>query len=264
MKKNSVKMKLLSAAGMLAISAAMLATSTYAWFSMNKEVSVTGLQTKAVAEDGILIGAYTGTTHATAPTAFAVSATATEHDSVVELKPTFTNDGTTWYHAASKQVDNGQDYTDDGYTNVTTGAENEYYLYDKFKIKSTGGAAKDIYVKNIEVTSGGAQDYDSSIRVLITDGTKSLIFNKTGTTWTSETAAASVATSDDITSDVTATATVTNTAGAKILEGVDTTGKDVSIYVYYDGEDTNCKTSKIVDPFVATTITVTFTSEEPT
>jgi hypothetical protein len=48
MKKKSTARKLLPAAGMLAVSASMLATSTYAWFTMNKEVSVTGmtLQTK--------------------------------------------------------------------------------------------------------------------------------------------------------------------------------------------------------------------------
>jgi hypothetical protein len=47
-RKNSAMKKLVPAAGMLALSASMLATSTYAWFTMNKEVSVTGmtLQTK--------------------------------------------------------------------------------------------------------------------------------------------------------------------------------------------------------------------------
>ena len=47
-KKGNTAKKLMPAAAMLAVSASMLATSTYAWFTMNKEVSVTGmtLQTK--------------------------------------------------------------------------------------------------------------------------------------------------------------------------------------------------------------------------
>ena len=43
-KKKSPMMKIVSAAAMLAVSASMLGTSTYAWFSMNKTVSVTGMQ----------------------------------------------------------------------------------------------------------------------------------------------------------------------------------------------------------------------------
>lgn len=40
---NKTKRKLISAIAMLAVSAAMLATSTYAWFTMNKEVEVRNL-----------------------------------------------------------------------------------------------------------------------------------------------------------------------------------------------------------------------------
>lgn len=51
-KKGSTMKKLAPAAGMLAISATMLATSTYAWFTMSREVQVTGLNmTATVPED---------------------------------------------------------------------------------------------------------------------------------------------------------------------------------------------------------------------
>jgi len=55
MKKKSTARKLLPAAGMLAVSASMLATSTYAWFTMNKEVSVTGLAMKTKVGSNLLI-----------------------------------------------------------------------------------------------------------------------------------------------------------------------------------------------------------------
>ncbi len=54
-RKNSTMKKLIPAAGMLALSASMLATSTYAWFTMNREVEVTGLTMKTKVGSNLLI-----------------------------------------------------------------------------------------------------------------------------------------------------------------------------------------------------------------
>jgi hypothetical protein len=54
-KKGNPMKKLVPAAGMLAISATMLATSTYAWFTMNKEVEVTGLTMQTKVSSNLLI-----------------------------------------------------------------------------------------------------------------------------------------------------------------------------------------------------------------
>lgn len=54
-KKASAKRKLLPAAGSLLISAAMLSTSTYAWFTMSKEVQVTGMEVKTTVGSNLLI-----------------------------------------------------------------------------------------------------------------------------------------------------------------------------------------------------------------
>ncbi|SHM59731.1 hypothetical protein [Ruminococcus flavefaciens] len=54
-KKNRTARKLLPAAGMLAVSASMLATSTYAWFTMNKEVQVNGLAMRTKVSSNLLI-----------------------------------------------------------------------------------------------------------------------------------------------------------------------------------------------------------------
>lgn len=54
-RKNSTMKKLIPAAGMLALSASMLATSTYAWFTMNKEVEVTGMELKTKVGANLLI-----------------------------------------------------------------------------------------------------------------------------------------------------------------------------------------------------------------
>ncbi len=54
-KKHGNKMKLLSAVGMLTVSAAMLVSSTFAWFSMNKKVTATSLQVTAKSNSQYLI-----------------------------------------------------------------------------------------------------------------------------------------------------------------------------------------------------------------
>jgi hypothetical protein len=261
-KKNNTK-KLLGAIGMLTVSAAMLVSSTFAWFSMNKDVKALGMQTTAKAEDGIAIAAYTNNGQ-TAPAASAFKDSANAYNlpsSTVQLLPTFTNDGTNWYHSWSKEVDDGQIYGDDGYTAVDNDATNGnyYYLMNKFQIKSIT-ADKAIYVKKVEVaTPANTKAYDESIRVLIKMGSTIQIFNKDGTTWAAETAAASTNGNDAITTDVTASPTVVNNAIATIGTAA-TTGTDVEIYVYYDGEDPACKTTNI--DFDQVTINVTFTSDQ--
>ena len=53
--KNSAAKKIIPAVGMLALSATMLSTSTYAWFTMNKEVEMTGLSMTATVGEGMEI-----------------------------------------------------------------------------------------------------------------------------------------------------------------------------------------------------------------
>lgn len=52
---NSAAKKIIPAAAMLALSTVMLSTSTYAWFTMNKEVKMTGLNMTATAGEGMEI-----------------------------------------------------------------------------------------------------------------------------------------------------------------------------------------------------------------
>jgi len=54
-KKSSPAKKLIPAAGSLLVSAVMLATSTYAWFTMNKNVEVRGMQLKTKVSGNLLI-----------------------------------------------------------------------------------------------------------------------------------------------------------------------------------------------------------------
>lgn len=70
-KKNTTMRKIVPAAGMLTISAVMLATSTYAWFTMSKEVDVTGIQMTASVPENIQISLGAGTGVALSSASFA-------------------------------------------------------------------------------------------------------------------------------------------------------------------------------------------------
>lgn len=54
-KKNSAMKKLIPATCMLLVSATMLASSTYAWFTMNKSVTVTGMTMKTKVSGNLLV-----------------------------------------------------------------------------------------------------------------------------------------------------------------------------------------------------------------
>ncbi len=64
-KKSSTRKKLIPAAGSLLISAAMLSTSTYAWFTMSREVEVTGIKMTASVPENLEISLGEGTVDST-------------------------------------------------------------------------------------------------------------------------------------------------------------------------------------------------------
>lgn len=55
MKKKSLNRKIAGAAAMLMLSAAMLGTSTYAWFTMSREVTVSGMEIRTKVSSNLLI-----------------------------------------------------------------------------------------------------------------------------------------------------------------------------------------------------------------
>lgn len=145
-KKNSPMRKLVAAIAMLALSATSLFGSTYAWFTMNKEVSVTGMEVKAHAEEGLLINEVKLISSNT----WDEAATANTTPSTVVLRPASTSDMVTFWHANSKKsnieagVDNLTDTVKDAsnnyYQNVTagqTGIEDEVLVYDESQTTQT-------------------------------------------------------------------------------------------------------------------------------
>ena len=64
-KNTSAKKKLIPAVAMLTTSAVMLSTATYAWFTMSREVEVTGIKLTATTPQTIEVSLGRATTQAT-------------------------------------------------------------------------------------------------------------------------------------------------------------------------------------------------------
>ncbi len=312
MKKTNAKKKLLPAIGMLAISAAMLSSATFAWFTMNKSVEVTGMKLKAQAEKGILINEKAGVSDGTwSEEAFADS-------TVNALRPASTANFTNWWHANSKKtnteagvnaggtavdtdtvaISNGVYYSDissiSAYdvsaVNDTNAANTVYYVDGTGATASTYDDGEGYYVKyvyyiksssnealqvpagqltaNVTATlqgSASAQALDKAIRVgiKVSGDSKATIFAPvSGSTTdaykvtgdTAGTAASLV----EVTPNAGGSAAAIN-ASVVSLPKVTDPGLEVDVYVWFEGEDVNCKSDNLAETLNAYQIDITFT-----
>ena len=295
-------MKLIPAFVMLLVSAILVSTATYAWFSMNTTVTATGMKVQAKSEAGLLISADK-------TDASWADTDATVYDTVVSLVPTSTNDLATWYHNVSNSADNyahsgtyntlsatsGENQivvitedvasndavanityaNDDGVTGFNNSSDTGYYLMTRFFIKSSGdaltinptGSAPNnwLEIKTISITGMSSSVLlDASLRIGIklSDGTN-----------TSFKILAPFAAAAGLTADATAgtiTYNVNGSTSTTANKGLIATGTTaykahldsgfagtipakttdspmtMDVYLWFEGEDVNCKTNNIV------------------
>lgn len=283
---NSARRKLIPAVGMLVVSAMMLSSSTYAWFTMSDTVKVEGMKLKATASDGLLITDTDVAADRVWATSKDINMTA-----AVALSPTNTADGSEWVTAKSQNFDDAdKDQTATGayttickptadpainftYTNPTSNGSHwitgegvgsytinnisaNYVLLKNFWVKSSGNAdwSKDLTVTGVTATIGTTNltgdenaaarakeaDLYKSLRVLIVVGSESFIY---APITTDDTAVKFKGTGDPLTlkaTNATSTFTAVNT-----IPIADNSAINVKMYMYFDGEDKNCKTSNV-------------------
>ena len=297
---NKTKRKLISAIAMLAVSAAILATSTYAWFTMNKEVEVRNLTVQAKAEGGLLIAeTVNGVWDEAANTLAEID------DAKVALFPTSTVNTSAWYHATSKSAANAANASQDGaselksegYTELelsseeiqaavagSNGKKDVYYVdsgeagYDeadaKYYVKyvyylktSTEGTT------NLGLTSGSqnvnisvvsvegnenSTDLNKAMRVGIEIGGKFYIFapieGATGTYFVNATTETTAINSSASTHDTPMSVATALTS----LSGMNGDPTPVYIYMWYEGEDENCKSENVTATLDELTVKVEF------
>ncbi len=263
--------KIFSAAAMLAVSASMLATSTYAWFSMNTQVTATGMQVKAQAEGGIVISNSDKAT-------WNANATA-KNGGVAALVPTSTANATNWYHAVSDDANDAKKaqsatgaYTslsvteNSGVGNAVIGSTTSaIYLVNTFYIKSSAEAVtlgdSGLYINSVDVTLPQTQataQLNEALRVAVSVKSG----DKTATSIFAPVAGGDTSYKVNNATDVTAIAANTKNTSLSDIKSVPAYSSEspieAKIWVYFEGEDEECKSANLAANTDNITVSVTF------
>ena len=222
-KKGNTAKKLIPAAMMLAVSASMLGTSTYAWFSMSKTVTITGMEVTAKT-DAIFLevngtednGAYglTGTNAVDAELypAHHEAWTALSDIEDFDLNDDNTNDN--WYYRYNDNADNA---TDAMTAKTYIGAFTDYVATTAFNVRLHAGSQAtgyDLYVSEITIPA------NKGITVVVAgvDGYQEFSASAQNITFNA---------SNILSNDVTIAA------------------EQVKVYIYFNGDDANVYTDNI-------------------
>ena len=287
-RQNKNSKKIASAASMLLLSTAMLGMATYAWFTMNKEVSVTNMQVKARTDQGLLINEVS-----TANDSHWDNEATANNTTAIELHATSTANTATWYTAYSTVANNAAAASQgtastllaDGYhtlgtapyttatqtvaavagtnaeqniTYIDKGGESGYdngegyYVKYTYYLKSSGDAitcgltagAQSLQIKDLTVTpnAGSAAtsaNLDKALRVAVVANNKAYIFAPLQ----------SDAQTYYVNASSTGTTTLTGDQATAItsIPAVTASGTQVDVYLYFEGEDPDLKTSNITN-----------------
>ena len=276
--------KLIPALAMLLVSATMMGTSTYAWFSMNTAVQATGMQVQAVAEDGIVIANSAKASWSNTATAQVTSATLVPTSAAAVTSPAFVHNSSTnadqaqGNQASASYTDlsltwntnnsEGIGYEDANSNSTLDNNEKSYVLLNNFFIKSSGATitGKTLYINDVTVTSSASLlAIDNSLRVLVVVGSTAYIYAPvinagSGTTTLSynykETTSVTAL-------NATAAEGYDKSTGITTIPNTDADAINAKIYIYFEGEDANCKSTNISGITVDTlTVTVNFGIEQ--
>lgn len=240
--------KLFPALCLLLVSATLLGTSTYAWFSMNTKVTASNMEIKATASKNLLITK-------TSAAATDYSASVDMSISKTTLVPVSTIGGDVSAPLFYKVQTVGTQMTQDSAargsdTTYTTATANNDYVKTTVWLKCVGDNTSNLKVK-INTTTGGDKDLDPAIRVMIVDATnnKTYIYSPIANAayLTTGKAAAGVDTSNALTlGDIKTAATDATTILAAMEKD---TAYQFDVYAWYEGEDVNCKATNTLDMF---------------
>jgi hypothetical protein len=244
---------------MLLVSAILLGTSTFAWFSMNTQVTATGMQVQAKAEDGIVISnAPTGT--------YDVSA-ASVKDAVSQLYPGSTSDLNTWVHSKSTNpasANTQQVYEPGTAWTANSGTYGNYVVHD-FYIRSSAASTLTIAsldIKSVDITST-SQNLSKALRVGIKfEGSVNKYIYAPVTGYSNpvsvQTTTGAYSTEDRVSVSALAADTESKDTSITSLPANTAAGTHVYIYIWYEGEDAACISNNIQASLDQITVSVNF------
>ena len=281
-KKHGNKMKLMSAIGMLTVSAAMLVSSTFAWFSMNKQVTASTMSVQAKSADPIIEISANGsdfynelTTSGSSPNWTLPSTTYTAGGDV-KLKlvtPTaIASSGATagtvsWGWTSSTAHDAAQGTkatsavaltaaTDPAKTESNRGAylgdgNDLYVLTQKVTVRNV---SPDIVGNNLKIDNvtidGGSNTIAASVRLLFVSDGKYALYNGSG----------SLIAEGDQWLQSTNSSAMTVASGKPIIASTIAANKtqeiDIDVYLFFDGTDDSAYTDNATN---LSSVTASFT-----
>lgn len=243
--------KLIPAIGMLMLSAVMLVTSSFAWFSVNTDVTATGMSVTAKADQVFLqisssdaFNSEQSMMSATAPDATKQATLLPTNvveslngGTVVEYKAgSAAKDTVKWVKNYSKEVD--KHGPSGNYEAI--GDAKDYYLLNTFYLRLNPAAGKVTADKpltsTVALTGTPTGDLSKTVSVLVKCGTLAQLWKQVDGSWVNK-----------------ADATLTDGNFANIAldsqtAGVDATGPvAVEVYIFFDGDNANCTTANAVN-----------------
>lgn len=178
-KKQKTSKKIVAAFAMFALSASMLGTATYAWFTMNREVTVTGMEVRTMVGDNLLISSDTlASTSVNDDDTFKSSMDVSLVDAFLE--PVSTINGDDFFYTSTYNVGGDGnaldktayiDYDTDGLANATGYANAFNKNYGIASATGTAEAYKD-YVFQLKAnnTDASATKYVNITNITLTQG----------------------------------------------------------------------------------------------
>ena len=244
---KALKRQLMAAIAMIMVSLIALSSSTYAWFTMNKTVTASGLTVKARTEGGIQIKRKEGSEIAKDIYEYTAPLTATMNLFPTNKGPKFTGtqaEGNIWVHATAEKAssskadantyailnitDQEPDASNLGYGMVGTPTDgNFYYVYDIYEIQKDqySKSFTDLFVSQCTVKrkdGGDISPISKALRVAVVCGDNVFIYAPV----------ADASPSYDVITSVTTSGTTVSTTKEGITSYTTTTPNNATTRIY--------------------------------
>lgn len=245
MNVKALRKQLMAAIAMVVVAAVALASSTFAWFVSNNEVSAKTTQIKAQSNTAFMSIKYKDSAIGIDQT---LSTEWYDENNTIELYPAEVqeddNKNPKFVTAYGTAIDNGAKKGEYIAVGDAAKAVTDHYAIgeeENYRISSAGVDLTNLVIKNIEVSAGTDNKLASAVRVLVVGPDGWQVWKAgTSTAELTKTGATSLA------------ATVTKDADTKI-----------SVYVYYDGNDSEIRTNNLTALKEAVGVTINFSATQP-
>ena len=250
----------------IAFSAIASVAGTVAWFTANNVVSASNLNIQAEAEEGIVISNEGKSTWKTSTEASHTSATYNSKGFI----PTSTSTGAAWYHTNSDDVNDYQKGAQEEYatlsinspvtdgvgTATVNGIQNRnIYLLNHFYVQSaiaTELTNQKLFIKSVSATDSANKALNKSLRILFKLSSAVAIYcpladgNFTAVSGTNAGDAHKASASGSVTEAANIDSfDLLHTGTIPAYTAAGTNALDLEVYLFFEGEDTNCKSANI-------------------